>query len=310
MYLYKSKHLCITSPTVHKKQIIIPNENRVIEFEVYTLPSNTNIFELISNPNIYSQISMVKRLCLIYFLSNEELTKPEIIQNIETFIKNNYEDVHENEDFRTVKFFEICTNVLAAINLYNNITLYFSEHENSKFRYINYTSVGNRIDKYDTAIQYVHINNRQDFSSLCGKVIMPSKEVCLFHSYPTQASKVYLLPDNFVILKEADNKIAFVENDKYVYWLVTHHTFINLANDQQSFQQQLLASQICSKNINAIDMKNISNVFSKYGFYTPSVTQTAIVAEDSKNSILMFVGVYDLSIGSEYIKYFEKLMTF
>lgn len=303
MFVYKSIYNSVDSPSINDKNIVIPETNETIVFKIYILPENTNVYDIIVNATKFALISMTQTNCLIYIVCDHKLTI-ENLNLIEKHISINYSNVTKDDDVYNYKHIETLENANNIINLYGNVTLHFSNHNNNIYDYINYSCPNNAINMYDTRVNYVVFNDRFNFSNVHGKVL-DNGNISMFYLYPLPNTyRIYILPDEFVIIKEADNKIAYVKHNDCIFWIATHFTFINNNVSHPLYN----TTQFCPQSQNVDQMMYIFSIFKQYKFEVPQIMRSCILAEDEKNGILMFIGVLNLQFKPQYSIYFEKIL--
>lgn len=309
MYIYKSIFQTTSVPTVIEKNIVLPDSNGTVDFKIHILPTDVSLYNVFYNASEYSKISMSKVECFLYIVSDVKLIKS-IIGTIETFIGKEVNDTVKNENLFHISPFEVVNSPREAIDLYKRITFHFSTHSNDKFTYVNYRDNFNNdnvISDGDTKVEYVHLNDRHTVCLLAGKV-KENQEVLLFNMYPLKDTyKVFILPPDFVVLKESSNKIAYVVvNDSLIFWLVTHHTFLSSNPDQMNLPPRYDTNNFCPKSLSNLDP--IFEVFFSYNFNDLLIKDTCVVSEDAASGIIMFIGVYEMQFGNKYAKYFQSLL--
>ncbi|UOT91796.1 CmNV_034-like protein [Aratus pisonii nudivirus] len=302
MYIYKSCYNCIGFPSVTDKDVIMP-ELDVIKFKILVIPNTISLYSIISDTSNYSKINMVKSECYIYIGSDLTLNV-DILKNIEEYISKNISEVSHITDNYCVDFFEYSNDLKDVLKNYKHLTLFIPDHTNDLFTYINYrNNENNTVNIHDSIINYKQFEYRNDFSTLCGKML-PNKKIGLFTMFPLFCSKVYILPDEFMIIKESNNKIATLQIDNFCFWLVTHHQFLNNNTQQKTYS----STKICPHSLDIQTMSFITNTFQKYDFFVTHLGETFILGEDTEHSMIMFIGLFDFNIGNEYVKYFENLI--
>lgn len=309
MYVYKSIYKCLSEPLTLDKDFVLAEKTMdVIKFKIYVLPKNVSVYKIMDNVKNYANLSMVKTECYIYICSNFEI-KDDIIFEMEDYVKHNIDNAVLDECIAKVPFIAAIPSPRKAIDLFGNITLHFTEHKSylsSKevYCYINHRSKEDQhlICEHNSKIKYVTLNDRHRFNNLHGKVL-EDNTVMLFKHYPVNASIVYVLPDEFNVIERTHNKMAFVEKNNFIFWIVTHHTFIN----NRTYSGEINTTKFCPQQQDLSNIEYIFKVFSDYCFDSPEITKSAIVARDVGCSMLMFVGIYNLQLGNEYVKYFEML---
>lgn len=306
MIVYKSIYNTNSKPTIADAHIILPstsNDNTdVLKTKIYIIPPDEVLYNIIADELNFTKLSMTNVFCSIYFTADNILSK-EILAAIEAHILGTYKG-ELNDQYCKIKYFEKIKTVRDAVNLYKQITIHSSVHSNEIFTYSNYSSDICQIDFYDSRVTYVDIQDRHNTSFLNGK-LNDDYEVLLFRMHPISNYKVFVIPDNFTILKATNNKVAFATINNYVYWLVTHYNFIN---DNSINDAEPLATKFCPQSQSINTISSMLSVFNDFKFNDPQFAETCIMCEDRENSILMFVGIFNLQYGNEYGKYFEKLL--
>ncbi len=311
MYVTKSSYKCFSEPAVLDKDLVLAEDLNVIKFKIYIIPHTSSIYNIITDISDYANLPMCKDDCFIYIYSDFNL-QPDIIRSIEDFIKHNVDDAVLDDSYTNVNFMSAVESPRKAIDLFGNITLHFSHHhtqiptKNETYHYINYSCRENQhqIDNYCTRVKYVKLDDRHRFSTLNGKVT-EGTTVLLFNAYPMESNIVYIIPDEFNIIQGSNNKIASFESNNFIFWIVTHHTFLN----DKPVSGEINTTRFCPQQQSIENMETIFETFSKYSFDNPQITKSAVIAKDENCSMLMFVGIYNMQYGNEYSKYFEKLGT-
>lgn len=304
MYILKSKYCGLLEPATHEHELIQSENRGVVKFKIYILPMKTSIYEMTKDITLYVNLPMDKQQSFIYISSLYPLNN-DIVVEIEDFIKKNIPNVQEDDNHFRTTFFGRMDSPKEAIDLLGNVTLHFPQHadRNKLFYYTNYVSLNdkNLISKGNSIVKYVNLEERHNFSATHGKVL--NDGVFLFTMYPTECNIVYILPDTFSILDETNNKIAYFEHENFVFWIVTHHTFLNNKNRSNAIN----TTKFCPQHESIGNLNFIFNTFSQFGFSDPEITPSAVIAHDRNCGMLMFVGIYNIQQGNEYGKYFEML---
>ncbi|QBB28640.1 hypothetical protein HgNV_035 [Homarus gammarus nudivirus] len=305
MYVYKSIYNAVTIPTIYKKNLVLPETENLITFNVYILPTNVSVYQMIKYPADFSYVSSSIVPCYVYIKTEDKLSDS-LIDTVETFIQKDIESVVRGENPVTINTFEIVDSAKQAISLYKNITLFIPIHSNELFVYDNYNNVrDNTISCYDSKISYIHLNDRDDVQFLCGKCLR-DETVALFNYYPISGGDmVYIIPEDFSIIENTNNKIACIEHNEFVFWLVTTNILMNDTPKSESF----MCTKFCPKSQSIEEINQLLKVFTKYKFTNIKIMDSAIAAEDVEHSLLLFVGIYNLQYANKYTKYFELLLS-
>ncbi|UBZ25624.1 hypothetical protein QKT26_gp34 [Carcinus maenas nudivirus] len=307
MYIYKSIYNCNSTPTLYNKDIILPQTDEQLKFAIYIIPHNESLYNIILDNNRFSQISMSQNDCYIYILSVNTLAS-DILEQVEQYISRNIPNVFNNsQSISTFKPITYLRSIKDALNLYQNITVFLSKHNNGTFIYDNYSNnKKNTISIHDSIISYQHLNDRNNHSTLCAKYYYDTGEVSIFNLYKVDnCSTVIILPPEFYIVKNTNNKIATMIYNDYIFWIITTNTFIN---DNEPVDSTINCTKFCPKSQNINNINELLKVFNKYKFTNHIIMNSAIASEDKMNSILFFVGIYDLQVNNKYTKYFDKLV--
>ncbi|UVX94901.1 hypothetical protein CsNV_041 [Callinectes sapidus nudivirus] len=304
MYVYKSTYDCKSSPIYYNREIIIPNTKEVLKFAIYVIPRTESLYDILTINDKFSNLSMANDDCFIYITTNEKFSI-EIMEQIEKYIKDNISETEPAAANVKIDPTRYIPSVKQAILMYKNITLFFPMHTNNKFIYDNYSNrYNNTISIHDSKIHYKFLTDRHDFSKLCGKVTR-NNEVILFDMYPiANTNIVYILPPEFTILIGTNNKVATLMHDNFVFWIITTHTFVNYSPQSQEFA----STKFCPKSENIETINNLLTIFRKYKFSSFKFMNSSISSEDSKNSIMMFVGIYDMQYLNKYTKHLNLLI--
>ena len=304
MIVYKSMYNALSTPSIFDKTIIIPSTQTQIKFIIYVIPSKTSIYKALKDDKYFSRLSMNISESYIYIVCNSELSI-EILSDVEKFIFDNISNTKKTIDLVSVKIHSRIPFIKDAINLYNNITLFLPTHTNNEITYNNYKNDKyNTIHENDTIVSYKNLLTRREFSPVCGRV-MNDGSVNIFNLYPLKNANItYVIPEHFYIYGESCNKIASYNYNGFIFWLVTDHTFVN----NNDVRQPITSTEICIKSQPFSEIHKLIKIFITHGFYKYRIHNSSISAEDKTYSILMFVGIYDLSIANKYTKYFDLLL--
>nr|WOZ57620.1 hypothetical protein MmNV_27 [Menippe mercenaria nudivirus] len=309
MIVYRSIYDTFAEPSVINKELVMAGSLNVIKFKIVTIPHNSSIYNLLHDYKEYANLETIQDECSIFFVS-DFILNDEVKSQIENFIQKQF-NAKPNENCEVVHYFANRTSVSSCIDFYSSITLHIPTHsvrgdQNDSFHYINYRSINRPelIDMNNSIVQYVKLKDRHHFSTVHGK-LRENNTVSLFHHYPVECDKVYILPDSFNILTQGYNKIAYYNHDNFIFWIVTHHTFISESGQPTS--SIINTTKFCPQELSADSVSAIFNIFAEYGFDTPSIEKSSIVARDDNCSLLMYAGIYNLQHGNEYSKYFANI---
>ncbi|UHB41770.1 hypothetical protein MrNuV_ORF047 [Macrobrachium rosenbergii nudivirus] len=309
MFIYKSKYNSDQSlPLKIEKSLIIQDTKEYFNFVVLVIPINAPLYMVVADDSYFLQLQMVDDKCNIFIMSKEFLSRQHI-NLIEDFISHNVSETKPIPEPIPIRCIGKSTSAIDSFN-YNNITLHFNSFTNNYYNFINYVSNDpEHIHIHDSRICYKKLHTRMNADLIHGKVNGFTRGVNIFQWYPMlNTPTVYILPNEFSILKRSNNRVAFINVDNYYFWLVTDkHSFLNdnlIDSDNSALYK---TSAFCSTNLNQQSLNAIFNVFKKYNFNNYIINESAIVAEDIQSSLLFYTGVCKTSDYSQYSKCFDLL---
>ncbi len=303
MWVYKSIYNVIAKPEILTKHIYNNNdiENEIL-FKIWIIPQNVEIYNLFKDEKNFSSISLNITNCSIFIQSDISFSST-ILSDIELYISHNIPKVYNIPPSVSISPIGVVENPTNAVYINGNINMFYPTHTNDVFTYYNYKNNNAlKIDIYDTLVCYKTLRDRKAFVNMCGKVML-NKKVALFNLYPMKYGNiVYILPEEFYILPESNNKIAIVMIQNFTFWLVTkNHTFINNNNNPI----EINSSFFCITTLKNSTIKDIYNVFKNYNFTNIKNTSKCFYSEEE--DLMFFMGVYDLKNSFKYTKCFSQL---
>ncbi|UVT30835.1 hypothetical protein PvNV_031 [Penaeus vannamei nudivirus] len=304
MFVYKSKFNANHRPERLEKTAL--NDKHSSQFIIYIIPKNVSIYSAIVDPSTFGSLSLNITSCNIFIYTDVELDG-DVLTNIEEYIEKNVSGYVTLYDPMKIKIIGMSESPHAAISSLGNINLFYSSHKNKSFEYINYRNKEyDTIDAYDSIISYRQLADRNIFTSLCGKVFKDGGGVALFQCAPLKrADKVFILPPEFYVLTESNNKIALLRTENFTFWLVTiKNTFIN----ETKQPIPIATSSFCLKSLSNITINEAFEVFRKYSFGIMQTTDNCLYSEDAMNDMMLFTGIYDLPNSFKYAKCFDMLV--
>lgn len=289
-------------------KILLPTENStsIIPIELVVIPKFLSIRYVIENPTFY-----VEGLanCNIYIKSEKPLDD-KVFPYIYSKIAEDYKlYLKYYPHSKPLNILYNVKNLREALRRFNKITLHFSEYNDGKYYFKNIDSDKFSTHYGDDYIEYVNFNYRNNNNFIHGKFDLDDESINLFYGYPIKGTKrVYILPDEWYILRESNNKIAIKYINNIIFWLVTDkYTFIN---DNFNSKNDVVATSLINfNNLDTHEINSLVSYFNDLGFFNKQINERSIYSNDASNNLFIFTGLlYEFELGN-YIKTMKLFFT-
>lgn len=293
LYICRVKYTGFITPTKKDHVLLLPkkeNEDlKNIKLKIFIIPNYVSIKTILQKPELYKEYNNNKAICNIFIVTTTELTT-DLVTLLESQIHEDYKStLIEFAPPKPIKVISTIETVHLAIDIYKCITLHFTEYATENYIYKNTHSFNKNVTHQgDDCVEYLNFASRYSILKTTHGKVTGDGQVNIFNAYPIDtAYKVVILPNDWYILPQSNNKIAIKQHANIMLWMVTLHTFINTG----IMTYPIGTSVIEANKLTNLEIDYIIDIFNKLEFYNLTITERGISSTDEINSLFIFSGL-------------------